>query len=107
VVLHAPLVLLCLMLHGAIGGADLVALYPRRCPPVCVVWFDEACTLLAMEPLDQLPLARKTGDEPLHAHGQPLPASMLTFWQWSASDLMSNAMRGRLAEYLVALAWRC
>lgn len=57
-----------------------------------------------MEHLDQLTVARKTGDEPVHAHGQPLPASVLTFWQWSASDLISNAMRGRLAEYLVALA---
>ena len=57
-----------------------------------------------MEPLDQLPLARKTGDERLQVHGQPVSASVLTFWQWAASDLMSNAMRGRFAEYLVALA---
>jgi hypothetical protein len=57
-----------------------------------------------MELLDQLMVARKTGDEPLHVHGRHLPASVLTFWQWSASDLISNAMRGRLAEYLVALA---
>ncbi len=57
-----------------------------------------------MEPLDQLPLARKTGDERLQMHGQPVSASVLTFWQWAASDLISNAMRGRFAEYLVALA---
>ena len=57
-----------------------------------------------MEPLDQLPLARKTGDERLQVHGQPVSARVLTFWQWAASDLMSNAMRGRFAEYLVALA---
>lgn len=29
---------------------------------------------------------------------------LLNFWQWSASDLVSNAMRGILAEYLVACA---
>jgi hypothetical protein len=29
---------------------------------------------------------------------------LLSFWQWSASDLVSNALRGRLAEFLVAQA---
>lgn len=29
---------------------------------------------------------------------------MLDFWRWSASDLLSNATRGRLAEFIVALA---
>lgn len=29
---------------------------------------------------------------------------MLSYWQWSASDLLSNATRGVLAEYLVARA---
>ncbi len=28
----------------------------------------------------------------------------MSFWQWSASDLVSNALRGRLAEFLVAQA---
>lgn len=31
-------------------------------------------------------------------------ARFLEFWQWSASDLVSNATRGVLAEYIVALA---
>jgi hypothetical protein len=30
--------------------------------------------------------------------------SLLEFWQWSVSDLVSNATRGRLAEFLVAQA---
>jgi hypothetical protein len=47
---------------------------------------------------------RKTGDEPLHIDGQRLAANVLSFWQWSASDLISNTTRGRLAEYLVAYA---
>ena len=42
---------------------------------------------------------RYTGDEPL-----PLGVSLLDFWQWLGSDLVSNAFRGLLAEYLVALA---
>jgi hypothetical protein len=33
-----------------------------------------------------------------------LDFDLLSFWQWSASDLLSNATRGILAEYLVARA---
>ena len=31
-------------------------------------------------------------------------STVLDFWRWSTSDLMSNATRGVLAEYLVAVA---
>lgn len=47
---------------------------------------------------------RKSGDEPLHANGTPLGVSLQEFWQWSGSDLISNAQRGILAEFLVARA---
>jgi len=47
---------------------------------------------------------RKIGDELFHVDGQPLAATVSSFWQWSASDLISNTTRGRLAEYLVAYA---
>ena len=47
---------------------------------------------------------QKTGDEHFHRAGQPLDLSLLGFWQWSASDLVSNATRGILAEYIVASA---
>ena len=30
--------------------------------------------------------------------------TLLDFWSWSASDLVSNATRGRLAEFIVANA---
>lgn len=32
------------------------------------------------------------------------PPMSSAFWRWSASDLVSNTMRGVLAEYIVALA---
>lgn len=51
--------------------------------------------------LQRLPLVRRSGEEPLHADGTAVGGSLLDFWRWSASDLMSNATRGRLAEYLV------
>jgi hypothetical protein len=43
------------------------------------------------------------GDEPFHQNASPLGRTILDFWRWADSDLLSNALRGRLAEYLVAL----
>jgi hypothetical protein len=57
-----------------------------------------------MDSLESLPKIRRTGDERLHRDGQDLGTNLLDFWQWSASDLVSNATRGILAEYFVALA---
>ena len=58
-----------------------------------------------MEPdLGRILVSRKTGDERFRAAGGDLGFTLLDFWQWSASDLVSNATRGRLAEYIVAKA---
>jgi hypothetical protein len=46
----------------------------------------------------------RRGDEPLHSGGKSLAISVLDFWRWSASDLLSNATRGRFAEFIVANA---
>src|SRR5579875_2351118 len=46
----------------------------------------------------------KSGSEPLHADGHALGPTLLDFWRWSVSDLVSNATRGRLAEFIVANA---
>jgi hypothetical protein len=47
---------------------------------------------------------RTGGNEPFRAGGTALKVKLKHFWQWSVSDLMSNASRGILAEYLVAKA---
>lgn len=52
----------------------------------------------------QLKGTRKTGNERFNRSGNPLYLTLLGFWQWSASDLVSNATRGILAEYIVANA---
>jgi hypothetical protein len=52
----------------------------------------------------QLEVSRKTGNEQFHRNGNPINLSLLDFWQWSSSDLVSNATRGILAEYIVANA---
>jgi hypothetical protein len=52
--------------------------------------------------LPALAVRRATGQERFRNGNAPLPFDLLSFWQWSASDLVSNALRGRLAEFLVA-----
>jgi hypothetical protein len=52
----------------------------------------------------QLVVTRKTGAEQFRRDGQPLGLKLIEFWQWSTSDLASNATRGILAEYIVAMA---
>ena len=47
---------------------------------------------------------RKTGNEPFHRSGATQGFSVLDFWQWSMADLVSNATRGVLAEFIVAQA---
>jgi hypothetical protein len=52
----------------------------------------------------QLVVSRKTGAEAFRSGSAPLPFNLHSFWQWSASDLASNALRGIVAEFLVAQA---
>jgi hypothetical protein len=47
---------------------------------------------------------RRSGEEPFRRSGATLPFTIQDFWAWSSSDLMSNALRGRVAEFLVAQA---
>ena len=49
-------------------------------------------------------LKRREGDEPFRDEAGELGFDLLSFWQWSYSDVVSNATRGVLAEYLVAQA---
>ena len=54
--------------------------------------------------LDAIRVQRKTGQEHFTAEGSPLNLKVRDFWQWSQSDLLSNATRGVLAEFIVASA---
>lgn len=60
-----------------------------------------------MSDLGAVHVTPKTGDEPILQHGQIMDATLRGFWTWACSDLLSNAMRGVLAEYLVGLALGC
>lgn len=54
--------------------------------------------------LGRMQVTRKTGTEPFRDGAKGLGINLLSFWQWSASDLVSNATRGVLAEFIVAHA---
>ena len=43
----------------------------------------------------------KTGNEHLTFNEESIGYSLLEFWQWSVSDILSNATRGRFAEFIV------
>ena len=57
-----------------------------------------------MNELPAINVSRKDGAESLHDNGKAMPFNLLSFWQWSASDLVGNTLRGMLAEYIIASA---
>ncbi|RRN76408.1 hypothetical protein EIM50_24845, partial [Pseudoxanthomonas sp. SGD-10] len=54
--------------------------------------------------LDKIQATIKSGQERLRYNDKALEFSLLDFWCWSVSDLLSNATRGRFAEFIVATA---
>ena len=46
----------------------------------------------------------KSGEEELFSQQKSLPFKLFDFWKWNSSDLLSNATRGRFAEFIVATA---
>lgn len=58
----------------------------------------------SMTGLNRLHVIPKSGEELFHLDDQVLGWNLLSFWRWSTSDLVSNATRGRLAEFIVTQA---
>lgn len=54
--------------------------------------------------LDAINVTQKSGLEHFLYNSNELESNLLSFWQWSYSDLMNNTLRGVLAEYIVTLA---
>ena len=54
--------------------------------------------------LSAIETVKKTGKEPFTLNGEELPFDVSAFWRWSSSDLLGNALRGVLAEFIVASA---
>ena len=49
----------------------------------------------------------KTGKETFLKNGRRSDFTLSDFWKWSSSDLLNNAMRGVLAEFIVGTALEC
>lgn len=47
---------------------------------------------------------RKTGEERFIFHNDETDIRLLEYWQWNQSDLLNNALRGTIAEFIVAKA---
>ena len=50
---------------------------------------------------------RLAGDTPIQSGGRSIDLTVADFWSWAASDLLDNALRGQLAEFLVGSALGC
>lgn len=50
---------------------------------------------------------RKTGAECFFTDNTELSINLLSFWQWSGSELLDNTLRGVLAEFIVASKLNC
>ncbi len=59
---------------------------------------------MAENNLNQLEVAIFTGEEKFLFNDKELPLSLLDFWKWANSNLLSNTLRGILAEFIVASA---
>ncbi|MDI3505433.1 MAG: hypothetical protein PWQ81_655 [Bacteroidota bacterium] len=57
-----------------------------------------------MNELKRRKASLKNGNECLTDNGQNTNYNLLDFWRWSVSDLLSNATRGRFAEFIVGTA---
>ena len=57
-----------------------------------------------MNELKEIEITKLSGDEKFQNGSNQLDFNLLSFWQWSSSDVVSNATRGILAEYIVGKA---
>ncbi len=57
-----------------------------------------------MNNLREIKASPKSGKESLTNNGQNTNYNLLDFWRWSVSDILSNATRGRFAEFIVGTA---
>ena len=60
-----------------------------------------------MNDLKEIEITKHSGEEKFRDGSNNLDFNLLSFWQWSSSDVVSNYTRGILAEYIVGKALGC
>jgi hypothetical protein len=59
---------------------------------------------LELQDLKKIQATPKNGKENLTVDSKAVGYSLFDFWRWSVSDILSNATRGRFAEFIVGTA---
>jgi hypothetical protein len=54
--------------------------------------------------MDPIPIKYNRGDIPFLIRESPIGYTLLDFWSWAFSDVITNTIRGMVAEFIVALA---
>lgn len=65
------------------------------------ILIEELCELFNI--MDQN-VVRKTGEEFFYLRDEKINLQLKEFWSWNQSDILNNALRGKLTEYIVATA---
>ena len=86
-----------LFLHNCVIWKNSVQKPTKRNTQIFIIYFN-------MNELKQIKAIPKNGNEYLTDNGQNMSYNVLDFWRWSVSDLLSNATRGRFAEFIVGTA---
>ena len=60
-----------------------------------------------MNDLNKIETSKRSAEEKFRDGSNNLDFNLLSFWQWSSSDIVSNSTRGILAEYIVGKALGC
>ena len=60
-----------------------------------------------MNDLNKIEISKRSAEEKFRDGSNNLDFNLLSFWQWSSSDIVSNSTRGILAEYIVGKALGC
>ena len=60
-----------------------------------------------MNDLKEIEISKHSGEEKFRDGSNNLDFNLLSFWQWSSSDVVSNYIMGILVEYIVGKALGC
>jgi hypothetical protein len=56
--------------------------------------------------MDPIPIEYTRGGNPFIMKGEPSEYMLLDFWSWAFSDVLTNTIRGMVAEFIIATALR-
>lgn len=67
-----------------------------------IYFYTQPLSAQELKILPAIKTVQKTGKEQFYLNDKNLQLDVLSFWKWSSSELLGNALRGVLAEFIVA-----